>query len=77
MLSGDKNGSSRCNRKNCGGKRMTSPDRAMDSHLDGGRNLAAVCSLPPSEVGGGIVLSPLPPGTAEEEEDSELRSGRK
>ena len=38
---------------------MISPDRAIESHLDGGKNRAAVCSIPPSEVGLGIMAFDL------------------
>ena len=36
---------------------MISPERAMESQADGGRKRAAVCSLPPSEVGAGMMAS--------------------
>lgn len=36
---------------------MISLDLAIESHVDGGRNRAAVCSMPPSEVGLGIMAS--------------------
>ena len=36
---------------------MTSPEPAMDSHFEGVRKRAAVCSKPPSEVGVGMTTS--------------------
>lgn len=36
---------------------MISPARDMESHLEGGKKRAAVCSIPPSEVGVGISAS--------------------
>lgn len=56
---GEKKGSRRWRRKNCGGKRMISPERAIESHAEGGRKRAAVCSSPPSEVGVGMIASVL------------------
>ena len=36
---------------------MISPLSASESHCDGNKNLAAVCSIPPSEVGMGMNVS--------------------
>lgn len=36
---------------------MISPDRAFSNQVDAGRNLASVCSNPPSWVGFGIRAS--------------------
>lgn len=36
---------------------MISPARAMESHSGGGKKRAAVCSIPPSDVGVGITAS--------------------
>lgn len=64
---------------------MISPDWAIFSQAEGGRKRAAVCSMPPSEVGVGIIASWVE-GTgivAEEDEDDEedeeccCASGRK
>ena len=56
-LWGESMGARRWRRKNCGGKRMMRPCCARRSQVDAGRNLAAVCSLPPSEVGTGMMVS--------------------
>ena len=38
---------------------MISPERAIESQVEGGRKRAAVCSSPPSEVGVGMIASVL------------------
>lgn len=38
---------------------MISPERAIESQADGGRKRAVVCSIPPSEVGVGMIASVL------------------
>ena len=38
---------------------MISPERLLDSHSEGDRKRASVCSMPPSEVGVGMTASGL------------------
>ena len=53
---------------------MISPVRDMESHFEAGRKRAMVCSIPPSEVGTGIVASDCvsrePAWVADEDSDN-------
>jgi hypothetical protein len=73
---GQRKGESRCKRKNWGGKRVIRAEVARRSHVAAGRKRAAVCSMPPSWVGVGIMVSgvswsSLLAGVVDEEEEDE------
>lgn len=56
---------------------MISPACDMESHLEGGKNRAAVCSMPPSDVGVGISASDWTGKGPAADEDSFFATGRK